>query len=70
MSGVKLKDLRRRVPDSNIVCLLQCAHPPGQPLRLWYYNGSLSEVQEEKDHDALSVMWDILLNEDTKRGKG
>ena len=69
MSGVKLKDLRR-VPDSDVVCLLQCAHPPGQPLRLWVCDMLLPSLQEEKDDDALSVMWDVLLNEDPQRGKG
>ena len=67
MSGVGLKV--RPSADSDVMCLLQCAHPPGKPLQLWYCELPLSEMLEEEDHDAVSEMWDILLDEDPTRGK-
>lgn len=59
MSGIKPKDYREAA-DSDVVCLLQCAHPPGKPLQLWLYNGLLSEVPSDKDYDVMSEMWRIL----------
>jgi len=68
MSGVKFRDLER-VPDSDIVCLLQCAHRPGAPLQLWVYHSSLPSLQEDQNDDAMSQVWDFLLNFDPERGK-
>ena len=59
MSGIKLREARR-VPDRDSVCVLQCAHPPGQPLRLWLYDGVLPSLQEEKAADALRSVWALL----------
>lgn len=59
MSGVRFKEARA-VPDRNAVCLLQGAHPPGKPLRLWYYDGVLQEVSEEEDDRTLSAVRRIL----------
>ena len=58
MSGIGFKI--RPQSDGDHVCILQGAHPPGKPLQLWYYNGVLSEVQEEENHYALSALRDVL----------
>lgn len=59
MSGISFKEARA-VPNRNAVCLLQCAHPPGQPLRLWYYDGLLQEMQGSPDNDVMSAVRRIL----------
>ena len=59
MSGVSFKEARA-VSNRDVVCLLQCAHPPGQPLRLWYYDGVLQEVQGEADNGVMSAVRKLL----------
>ena len=58
MSGVGLK--LRPPADGDVVCLLQCAHPPGKPLQLWLCELPLSQMQEAQDDDALPEMWQLL----------
>ena len=69
MSGVGQKN-SRRIPDGDIVCLLSCAHPPGQPLRLWVCDRVLSEVQTETDEEYLSFVRNLLHFIDSKERKG
>jgi hypothetical protein len=68
LSGCRQKDFKK-VPDSDSVCVLQCAHPPGKPLQLWYYNGLLQEMSEGEDIDALSDVWKLLNYLDPEGGE-
>ena len=60
MSGCGFKEARD-LPDDHTMCLLQCAHPPGQPLRfMWIDHRLLQEVQGEKDDSVMSAVRRVL----------
>jgi hypothetical protein len=59
MSGIKPADRKR--PDSDEMFLLQCACPPGQPLRfMWLDKCLLQEMPSAENVYALSFMRELL----------
>jgi len=50
----------RVLPHRDDLRVLRCAHPPGQPVRLWLCDHLVPAVQEEKDDGVMSRLRKLL----------
>ena len=51
---------QREVPHRDNLRVLRCAHPPGQPVRLWVCDRLVSKVSDEEDNGVMSKVRRVL----------